>query len=254
MSALDPKDAPAILVYGHSHTNAVREAVLKRQRKGRPVPITLFRFAKEKNGRTIGDISFENFLERISSLRPDDVVVSMIGGNQHALISTMQHPRPFDFFTPDAGAEQTEKVEIIPYRAILGASGNTILKGSGRQLEQMQKATKARLVHVLPPPPKFDNAHIARRTKIFAERGMAGSAISPPALRLKFWQLQARVLQKWCGKRGIEVIMPPAKAISDGFLRPEYWANDITHANARYGELVLRLVERKFAVGRRAGA
>ena len=43
-------------------------------------------------------------------------------------------------------------------------------------------------------------------------------------------------------------MMPPAAALDpEGFLARDYYANDATHANPPYGELVLREVEARYA-------
>jgi hypothetical protein len=41
-------------------------------------------------------------------------------------------------------------------------------------------------------------------------------------------------------------MMPPPSTTEGGFLRPEYFAPDTTHANQLYGEVILRLVEAQF--------
>lgn len=236
-----------ILVYGHSHTHAVHLAITERLSKQQPVPLTVFRSLNRSNSKNVGNITFEAFLKRASQLLPEDMVLSMIGGNHHAIASTLQHPQPFDFFTPDAQAPVNAGAEIIPYRALMQGFGKGVLKKEGKQLLRLQQATRARIVHLLPPPPKFDSVHVARHAgKNLAPHGIAPSQVSPPELRLKFWILQSLVLQKWCGDRAIEVLQPPSEALEHGFLRREYWNPDATHANELYGELVLRLVEKRF--------
>jgi len=97
------------------------------------------------------------------------------------------------------------------------------------------------------PPPKADNDFIARHHEtLFAQEGIASRGVSPPELRLKFWKLQVRILQRMCKRLGIEIMMPPARAVSGGFLSPEFYADDATHANWLYGEQVIREVERRF--------
>ena len=108
----------------------------------------------------------------------------------------------------------------------------------------MRSATEARVVHLIPPPQKADNEYIAHHhEKSYARQGIATLGVSPPELRLKFWRLQARILSKICRNLRVDVMMPPKAAIYRGFLRPEYYAEDTTHANELYGELVLRAVE-----------
>ena len=43
-----------------------------------------------------------------------------------------------------------------------------------------------------------------------------------------------------CKEMGVELIKPPTDTVKkSGFLKEEYYANDATHANAKYGLLVL---------------
>ena len=69
---------------------------------------------------------------------------------------------------------------------------------------------------------------------------------------MKFWKLQTRVVERLCTEMGIEIMMPPAIARdNEGFLARDYYSNDATHANHRYGEQVLRQIQNRF-LGRRA--
>jgi len=237
-----------IVLFGDSHSHAVQSAIQKRIGKGQAAPLTAYRLLKEKNGSHIGDTSFEDFLKLIGKLEANDVVLSMIGGNQHAVYSTIQHPQAFDFFEPGQEGLASQSREIIPYRAIEAAFATGLRRGDGKSLEAIRAATVARVVHIIPPPPKRDNAFVEQHHEsLFAVEGLAARGVSPPELRLKFWKLQTRVLEKLCAEFGIEVMMPPPPALEHrGFLRPEYYARDATHANWRYGERVLREVESRF--------
>ncbi len=246
--ARDPcREEPTILVFGDSHSHAMHVAVQARLGEGRSVSLSVFRQRKEKNGRTVGNISFNAFLDRISRLRRTDIVLSAMGGNWHALLGTVQHPQPFDFFSPGHRAESPEEVQIVPYQALVAHFSKRIAKGVGRRLKILHNATPARVFHLIPPPPKRDNSFLAQHhEKLFANYGITTLGVSPPQLRLKFWRLHSRVLREFCRKRHIGVLMPPPETMLDGFLRPEFYAADTTHANWRYGELVLRRVEAQF--------
>jgi hypothetical protein len=237
-----------ILLFGDSHSHAVQSAIQKRLGKGLEAPLTAHRLLKEKNGTHIGDTSFDDFLKLISKLDENDVVLSMIGGNQHAVYSTIQHPQAFDFFEPGEDGLASRLPEIIPYRAIEAAFATGLRRGDAKSLEAIRAATVARVVHIIPPPPKRDNAFLEQHHEsLFAVEGLATRGVSPPELRLKFWKLQTRVLEALCAEFGIEIMMPPPAALEHrGFLRPEYYARDATHANWRYGERVLREVESRF--------
>ena len=239
---------PRILLFGDSHSHAVQRAIEKRQGKGERVPLSAYRLLKEKNGRQIGDLSFEDFLSMIGRLGPRDIVLSMVGGNQHAVFSTIQHPQPFDFFDRAQNPVAKSSVEIVPYRALEAIFGRGLRKGDGKSLEALRAATAARVVHIIPPPPKRDNNHIEQHHEtLFAANDLAKLGVSPPALRLKFWNLQTHILETLCAELGIEVMMPPRRTVDEaGFLRPEFYAQDATHANWHYGERVLREIERRY--------
>jgi hypothetical protein len=236
---------PRIFLFGDSHSHAIQRAIEKRNGKGQPAPLSAHRLLKVKNGKEIGDTSFEAFLELVRDLSPEDIVLSMIGGNQHSVYSLIQHPQPFDFFSPDAAADVG--LETIPYRSLEAVFARGLRRGDGQSLEALRNATSARVVHVIPPPPKADNAFITQYHESNFARDLPSLGVSPPQLRLKFWKLQTRVLEQLCAELGVEIMMPPKRAIDEqGFLRPEYYAQDATHGNWRYGERVLRAIEQQY--------
>jgi hypothetical protein len=239
---------PNILLFGDSHSYAIQRAIEKREGKGKSAPLKAHRLSKIKNGKKQGDTSLEEFVEIIRPLAEDDVVLSMIGGNQHAVFSTIQHPQRFDFLEPDGKQVAEEGSEVIPYRALTSFFEKGIRNRDGKSLEALRQATSARLIHIIPPPPKGDSEFIKQyHESVFANEGITSHGVSSPALRLKFWNLQTRLLKTLCGELGIEVMMPPAVSVDHkGFLARDYYANDATHANYFYGELLLREVEQRF--------
>jgi hypothetical protein len=226
-------------------------AVEKRFAKGESAPLAVFRSRKRKqSGVVVGNTSFESFLEVIAQLSPHDVVLSAIGGAQYAAFSTIQHPQPFDFYTKEPRGLVEKSAEIIPFRALSSHFAERISQDTGVRLKALRDATKARVVHLIPPPPKVDNEFIALyHEKMFAADDIVSRGISTPELRLKCWQLQRGILDKICRRYGIEVMPPPPKAMRAGFLHPRYYGADSTHANRGYGELVLRAVEAQFPGG-----
>jgi hypothetical protein len=245
-----------MLLFGESHCEAVYQAARKRVENGRPSPITILRKFKIRDGKDTGDVSFGGFLARASELGPDDLVISMIGGRHYAVFGTVQHPRAFDFWTPDEPARSVEGLEIVPFRAVEAIVSEAIIEGAeleganlsgdGKRLEKLRDVTRARIVHVIPPPPTDDNDYIAtRHERQFAALGLARFGVSAPDLRLKFWKLQADILARFCGDHGIETVMPPPEATIAGFLRPEF-RKGAAHANAHYGELLLQAIDQRY--------
>lgn len=272
-----------ILIFGDSHVHALQEALTLRAENGRRSAIEAHRLLKTKrpaqpavskrrsvldaltgtfrDGRslrstrerppgTIGDMSFDDFLLIVRGLSPTDVVVSAVGGNQHAVFSTIQHPQPFDFVEPGAAvAEVDSAAELIPYRTLYGYFKEVLRAGDGATLSAIRNSTQACVAHLLPPPPKRDNAFIEKHHDTrFAAEGIADLGVSNPELRMKFWKLQNRALKEICSDLGIITVPPPAAACeSDSFLDRRCYAGDATHANVRYGEFLIEDLERRFA-------
>lgn len=243
---------PITLLFGDSHVYAVQRAIDRRTAKGLAVPLNVHRLLKTKNDVVMGDTSFEEFLKLAGGLGTTDTVISMIGGNQHAVFSTIQHPHPFSFLLPgDTPDPAAHDVAIIPYRALAGHFDAGIRGRDGKSLQALRDATSARVIHLQPPPPKRDNQHILRHHESnFANEHITQLGVSPPELRLKFWRLQSELLARLCSELDIDVLPPPAAALDpEGYLAPYYWANDATHANPSYGELVLQQLEQAVAGG-----
>ena len=241
-----PKDRSSeILIFGDSHTDALARAIKARGDSPATSAITALRLRKEKNGKQIGDMSLEEFLKRTKWLGPRDIMFSMVGGNQHAIFSTIQHEVAFDFCT-DGMEPAPATVHMIPNRAIKEYLSAGVYGRDGQMLWAMRNATRARIVHIVPPPPKKDAEHILRHQEThFSEGNIAQLGVSDALLRKKAWDLQATILKELCRELEIEILMPPEESLCpEGFLAKEFYARDITHANAQYGELVLKQVEK----------
>lgn len=264
-----------ILLFGDSHVHAIQEAIARRAEAGAPVAIEARRLLKPKEDvgaagparglgnvlpsslrslaeklrlgrRTVGDTSFERFIAIARSLRPTDVIVSVIGGNQHAVVGTIQHPRPFDFILPGERVRAVaRRTEIIPFGSLYDYFANGIRERDGKSLAALRAATRARIVQLQSPPPKGSNGFIKKRHDTqFAEQGISRFGVSSPELRMKFWKLQNLVLEELCAELDIELLPPPPQALDiKGFLGRSFYARDATHSNSGYGELVLAQLE-----------
>lgn len=264
-----------ILIFGDSHVHAIQDALKARGVGGTSVPIEARRLLKAKgvdasasrrhlldrlrslfarpparpSAATIGDTSLDDFLALARRLDERDVLVSVIGGNQHAVFSTIQHPRYFDFIDPDNGEEAiSAKFEQVPYRALYEYFSSSLRRGDGATILALKAATRAKVLHLIAPPPKKKNNFIEHyHDTHFASEGISSHGVSDPRLRLKFWKLQNRAVEEICAEEGIETLEPPPAACdSDGFLERDFYAGDATHANVAYGELVLQQLEERF--------
>ena len=232
-----------ILILGHSHTNAIKIA-LRTWSNGacKGIQVQALGYAREKNGKLIGDVSEEEINVLASNLNSSDLLVSAIGGNMHQVVSLVQHPIAFDFFMQDELLYSYLGLkEIIPYSQILDFFTSALRTKDCNKLLQLKQSAKCKVCHLIPPPPKENHEHILKKPEsTFVNNGIMQKGISNPYLRLKTWKVQVKALEVICREMGVELLKPPADTVKkSGFLKEEYYANDATHANAEYGLLVL---------------
>lgn len=263
--------AGRVLIIGDSHIHAIKEALAARGRDGCARPIEAKRLVKMKQagrreragprgmpivdrarslltGETVtrmGDISLAEALKLARRLQPRDILVSVIGGNQHAVFSTIQHPQRFDFMLPGEATPVARKSELVPFQTLYPYFRTALREGDGKTIAAFREATKARMIHLRAPPPKRKNHWIeAYHDTLFVGEGLGRRGVSTPELRMKFWRLQNRAIGEICAAIDVEVLdIPPEAADPDGFLDRQYYAGDATHANRQYGELVLHQLE-----------
>lgn len=228
-----------VLVFGDSHTEALSQALQQYGQPARRITIeTMYQKRPLKNGKSIGDTDLPDFLERIRLLGPDDMIVSMIAGNFHNAVGIVQHPVPFDFLMPGEDREPEDGVALVPYH-VMEAFFRQNLEGQYRILRRFRRRSKACVCQLMAPPPKGDADFILNRPSTFHQMGIGEKGVSPRGLRLRLWQLQARVMEQLCSEYEVSLIQVPAVSQGeDGFLKPEYYAADATHANAAYGALL----------------
>lgn len=239
--ATEEERSPRLIVAGDSHASAFEQAVnFKEDAVFNHVEV--FRFEKVKGNISIGNISFENFLELSQSLDERDFVFSAIGGNQYAVISTVEHPLGLEVLDGGEGENFSKGGMLIPSRTISNYLYDALKGTLGGQLAALRSRTSARIAHLAPPPPKGDNEFISQYfEKRFGQLGMGEYGPARPELRLKLWRLQLAALDRLCSEIGVTLIAPPGHCFdSDGFLDRYYYAKDATHANRRYGREVLK--------------
>jgi hypothetical protein len=240
-----------ILVFGDSHTGALEQALRQRASSGNN-HISVLRFSKVKSGKEIGDISLDAATSMIAESTPEDLITSTIGGNLHQVFGLVQHPVAFDFVEPGSpSSPDSQPCVLIPYQTMWAVFESRLRRKDGRRITTLREAAARPIYHLLPPPPKESAAHILERYESdFEKAGIAANGVTPAPIRLKLWRLQCAVLRALCTEWGVHLLPPPeGTQTPEGFLKPEYYKNDATHANAAYGELALRQLEDVAAQG-----
>jgi len=223
----EPGVGPRIAVFGDSHTAALVSAQDYPDRRDRYEHIRIFRVMKQKDGKSLGNSTLENFCAEISDFGPDDLVFSAVGGNQYAVFSTVQDPIDYDFMgSPDDTHKPREGAELVPLRALEGFLRKGVRGTIGPALRAIRKSTDARVFHLAPPPPKQDNAFITRHFESrFARDGLHTLGPTRPSLRLRAWNVQLKCLVDLCSELNIGLVRPPKHGVTEkGYLAPNCYA------------------------------
>jgi len=242
-----------MFILGDSHATAIAEAVRLREESGAtttsPFEIFASRFEKSKaNGKTIAGLSMEAAFEKLERAGKDDILVSALGGNQYNTLGLLESPVPFDMVDPitHAAPEKTS-ARIVPL-AQMSASFDDFVGGIRPPISALKTRFKGRVFHLNPPPPKSDNDYIKKNAEgYFRTEGKVVLNVSPAGMRRRLWLAQTQGLTRLCAEMGIGFIDVPSEALDErGFLIRAAYGVDATHANAYYGELVLRRLETLF--------
>ena len=250
VEGLEPRE-PRITVFGDSHSVALQRAQQYTKRSHEYDHIDVRRLRKDKEGKAVGDTSLAEFCRQIGEFDDRDFVFSAVGGNQYAIVSTVQPEVDYDFLEASSD-ELTSGAQLVPFRAVATFIESGIRETVGPVLHEIRSSTVAKVFHLVPPPPKQDNAFVASQAEgYFARAGLKELGPTRPDLRLKCWKVQLECLARLCEEMDVELVMPPHKTVtSEGYLEPSCYANDVTHANRRYGEAVLKQVMKLAEGGR----
>lgn len=243
-----------IQVLGQSHVQALREASQIRSLKSgedKETTIAIHWLLKEKaNGLDIGDVPLQTSLKLAGELGPTDLLAVSILGTFHNAVGLLNHERPFTVLSEEEKtAPEDIRETVIPHHVMRDLFKTRII---AKKLKNIRESTTAPIYHLAPPPPKKNPDVILDGIRSRRRRSARKSGVAPAPFRLKLWKMEMDVLSEVCNAFDITLLAPPDQAIdSKGYLRSLCYAPDATHANALYGELVLRQLEN--LVGQEAG-
>jgi hypothetical protein len=174
--------------------------------------------------------------EVLSHIAADtQVIFSLMRGQEFAIASLVDDPGHADFFGDDGGFE--------PGRAwISRADASDWLRGVAEpllatHLTLRQQFPAARIVHVCPPPPIEDEAHIRANAEGFGAL-FAAHGVKPFAMRLRMYRLMYAELNAQLARHGVFSLSAPADALTPaGGLRAEL-ARGCLHGNQAYAQLL----------------
>lgn len=167
-------------------------------------------------------------------------------GNEHNEYFFFQSNQPFDLYSTDVN-QIMSTFRIVPQRMIR-QKFKPHLDELAALLARLQAQSPEKLAVVGTPPPKSDDE--ALRSLFATEphfvlwanylgKTLEEVKITPPKIRLKLWYILQTMLRDAAEAGGARFIAVPAEAQDeDGFLKPEFWHQDVTHGNVAYGQIM----------------
>ena len=176
---------------------------------------------------------------------PGTIVLSMLFGNEHSMMSIVEDDRPHDFVFPGRlDIAPLPGRQIVPWQAVRRKLQHVLRPMAGVMLCLREALPEARLVHCAPPPPLESAEQILAATPHLLSDQLTKMGVTPASIRLKYYLAQLDELAQLTGANRIGLLGPPPAALTaQGLLRPEL-GRGATHANAAYGGLVLDQLER----------
>ena len=225
-----------MLIVGNSHIECIAAALL-------PDADSKINCVNLGTMNTSQKMKAEQIVNRVkvtSDTRPD-VICLCIKGNQHNHYGIVESPRPFSLGSKDISAPglNDSNRSFIPFTVMVDHLFETfdpVLIGA--LYDAFPDAARV-LLNAPPPIGSWD--HIVAHPRFFADRISYGPA--PKALRLQLYEAQTEALRNISSLFDARFIDAPVECLdADGFLAPDYWVVDPTHANAAYGRSILGLL------------
>ncbi len=188
-------------------------------------------------------------LESLKDAGPDDILFSFVHGNEHSILSLVQHPNPYDFFESwDAESALESGTQPVPFEVVQRQMEKALNPSVACLAMLRAKLPHLRVVHVMAPPPIESETHIRSTPEVFRER-LEQNGVTPLSIRLKYYRLAQRMLAESLQALGIGLLASPAEAVGPSGAIKDAYAFGATHGNERYGELVLGQMASMAAAG-----
>lgn len=231
-------DTP-VLVIGMSHVAAIAKALTESDR----AKIDVVNLTAER--RYYDPKEDEILYGPMETWKPKTVFLS-VKGNYHSVFGLLEHPTRLAIgdavrgCVPDSAGRVFVPEDLM--RADMRERLETLSFGLLRGLAA--RFRDARLFHLSSPPPCGDAAHVERHPGVFKAQLHRG--VSPMPLRRKLYDIHTDLYREACLAAGVEFVDVPAEAVAaDGAMKRDFWNEDPTHGNARYGALVLDQIRAK---------
>jgi hypothetical protein len=250
----------SIIIAGHSHVVALIGSL---HEEGDP-----HLFPLEEQDRIFGLRGpwprTENYWSALTRYAPGNSIALLWDGNQHNGYFLIEQPLRFDFVPRRLQSLPVEEDAVIVPETLVRAKFFQSLLGSrtgglilNNLLTDLRAQTHSRIALVGTPPPKGDNERLlsflpSEFAYLHNPAGLTVEQVrlTPPTIRLKLWNVIQEIYQEQAERVGVEFIPVPDIVTDEaGFLKPEFWTLDVTHANAAYGRVMLNHLVQKLRGG-----
>jgi hypothetical protein len=193
----------------------------------------------------------DDYWEKLKANSGGTHVAVIWGGNEHNLHYFFQGQHPFEVVSRHVH-KLIPTVSLIPRRQVRDNFKKSSIADLALMLVELAKGPAKSISVIGTPPPKKDNEALrkilisepvlVKWTELEGQK-LEDVKITPPYVRLKLWFLLQEMLAEAARQVGGKFIPVPRKVQDeDGFLQPQYWHYDVTHANSLYGEVMLRRI------------
>jgi hypothetical protein len=235
------RKSDSIIIAGHSHIGALGVGPAKEDFNLLPV---------EGQDRMFGLHGAwprsENYWRALVGYAPGNSIALLWGGNEHYSLFLIEQPLRFDFVPRRLQSLPVDGDAVIVPEALVRARFQSFLTPLHDMLAELKAQTSSRVALVGTPPPKGNDQYLRsflqpEMSHYHNSLGLTVEQVklTPPIIRLKLWHVLQELFQEQAEREGLEFI-PVPNIVTDetGFLKPEFWEADVTHANLAYGRVM----------------
>lgn len=230
------------IVMGHSHSNAIAEALRRTTAYGDNIQVFLLH-AKQPSENSL---TTPEAVKIVAECGAETGLFLTVFHTYHNVLGLVRSGEDFDFFVDPSDAPDPAATVRLPHRAMVSAFDEQFTKT--HKVRAIIEAANCPVFLLSAPPPKQSNDYILERFKrpknrVYRGKTVEDFGIERASTRLKLWSLEERLMAEWAKSVSMAFLpAPPGAFDRDGFLREEYYDDDVTHANAGYGALVLEQI------------
>ncbi len=242
---------------GHSHLGAYIHTWMGRHRAGETNgdSITLIRLIHDDfqpNFETIDGVHQLSpaMIRRVRFILKRDAPVAIfcaLMGNEYNMLAMAPHPEGrYDFDYPARPGHPAEAMDPAARRVSFAAIRAELAATAAANTLMIWRAIAAAVdcpIFLLPPPPPIgDNDFIRDNPDVFGDVARR-HGLNPPEMRRRMWRLFCEALREGVAGSGTTFVELPDEVFEDGFLAKRFWLGDATHANPKYGKVMLAHLE-----------